>query len=165
MPAVYRLIKTRHANTAFDGYGARTHGGRWNSKGGAACYASDSIALAVLEVLVHLRDTEILESYTLCTLELPDEEIMVLDPSALPEDWQGDPAPLSTAAIGDGWLAGGDGLALAIPSIIIPAQWNYLLNPAHPEYARLVAASQQCEPFRFDGRLLSMASAGEGSGR
>lgn len=159
MPTVYRLIKTRHAGTAFDGYGAKTYGGRWNSKGVAACYASDSVALAVLEVLVHLRDTGILESYTLCSLDLPEDEVMELDPAALPEEWRADPAPISTAAIGDGWLAAGESLALAIPSTIIPSQRNYLLNPAHPAYAQRVAAAAHCEPFSLDGRLLGAASA------
>ncbi len=158
MPVVYRIIKTRYAENTFDGYGAKKYGGRWNSKGVAVTYTSDTVSLAALEVLVHLHNPAILEAYTLCALEIPDDEVLVLAEEALPDDWRLDPAPLSTAGIGDDWVAGGDSLALAVPSTIIPMQNNILLNPGHAAFAEVVK-TVRCEPFTFDQRLLA-AKAG-----
>ncbi len=150
---VYRLIKERYADSALDGSGARTHGGRWNSKGVAVVYASDSVALAALELLVHLHRSEVLNRYILFTLELPDEAVMVLDDAALPADWRRDPPSSSTAVIGDKWTASAFSLVLAVPSTLVPQQRNVLLNPAHPDFAAVKGAAR-AEPFNFDLRLL-----------
>ncbi len=152
MPTVYRLLKAKYADNAFDGYGAKTYGGRWNSKGVAVTYTSDTVSLAVLEVLVHLHNPAVLEAYTLCSLEIQEAEVLELAEDALPEDWQLDPAPLSTAGIGDGWLAGGMSMALAVPSTIVTVQKNILLNPDHPAFAAALK-TVRCEPFTFDQRL------------
>jgi len=149
----YRLVKARFADTALDGSGAKAHGGRWNSKGITMVYASDSIALAALELLVHLHRSEVLNQYVLCSLALPDEGVMVLDHSTLPADWRGDPPPSSTAAIGDEWIASGLSLALAVPSTLVPQQRNVLLNPVHAAYETIIDAAAT-EPFKFDPRLL-----------
>lgn len=159
MPVVYRLIKTRYAEHAFDGYGAKKFGGRWNSKGALACYASDSVALAVLEVLVHTKDAATLHHYSLCSLTIPERLVEVLADDALPIEWQADPAPLSTAAIGDEWLSTKQAIALAVPSTIVPMQKNFLLNPAHPGFDACVAKEKRCKPFRFDARLLRQRGA------
>jgi RES domain-containing protein len=149
---VYRLVKERYAGSALDGSGAKAHGGRWNSRGVAAVYASDSVALAALELLVHLHRSAVLNRYVLFTLQVPDEAVMVLDEAALPQDWRGDPPPSSTAAIGDEWAMSGLSLALAVPSTLILEQRNVLLNPAHPGFAAVRGAAKP-EPFNFDPRL------------
>lgn len=150
----YRLAKARYADTALDGSGAKTHGGRWSSKGVAMLYASDTIALAALELLVHLHRGEILNQYVLFSLIVADERVMVLDDGALPADWRGDPAPSSTAAIGDEWIASGLSLALAVPSTLVPRQRNILFNPTHRDFEAIIA-SVSTEPFDFDPRLTS----------
>lgn len=149
---VYRLVKERFAETALDGLGAKVYGGRWNHKGHAVVYSSDSIALAALELLVHLHRSEVLNGYWLVTLDLPDEAALVLDDSALPADWREDPAPVSTAAIGSAWLSGGQSLALSVPSVLIPQQRNLLLNPAHAASGALFETATR-QPFDFDPRL------------
>jgi len=148
----YRLVKTRFESTALDGSGAKTHGGRWNSKGVAMIYASDSISLAALELLVHLHRAEVLRHYVLFQLELPDESVMCLDKQAVPADWRADPPPSSTAAIGDEWIASGLSLALSVPSTLVPRQRNLLLNPAHPAFKEVVAGTSST-PYGFDPRL------------
>ncbi|EGV18601.1 RES family NAD+ phosphorylase [Thiocapsa marina] len=150
---VFRLVKERFADNALDGSGAKVYGGRWNRKGHATVYTSDSIALAVLELLVHLHRSEVLNRYRLVTLDLPDEEILVLDDPGLPEDWRDDPAPVSTAAIGTAWLAGGQSLALSVPSVLIPQQRNLLLNPAHAASGG-VFATATLQQFDLDPRLV-----------
>jgi RES domain-containing protein len=150
---VYRLAKERYLHSALDGSGAKAHGGRWNSKGVAIIYASDSAALAALELLVHLHRTEVLNHYMLFTLELPDDGLMVLDETAIPADWRADPPPSSTAAIGNEWALSGISLALAVPSTLVPQQRNILINPAHPDFEALASMATR-EPFNFDPRLV-----------
>ncbi len=149
----YRLVKARYADSALDGSGAKAYGGRWNSKGVAMVYASDTVSLAVLELLVHLHRNEVLNHYRLFGLDLPDASVMRLDPRALPADWRSDPPPSSTAAIGDEWISRRPSLGLAVPSTLVPQQRNLLLNPAHPDFEALVAGASS-EPFSFDPRLV-----------
>jgi len=149
---VYRLIKQKYADDPLDPQGAKLHGGRWNSKGIPAVYASDSIALAALEKVVHLHRSDILNRFVLCKILLADEAIMTLAMDTLPPDWREDPPPSSTIAIGDEWLSSGESLALAVPSTIVPQQFNLIINPKHPDFGTL-RDSVVIERFIFDARL------------
>lgn len=153
MTQVYRLVKAKYKDDLLDAQGAKRHGGRWNSKGKAALYTADSVSLAALELLVHLHRSAVLNHYLLVTIELPDEAVMILDAKALPPDWRNDPAPLSTQTLGDEWLSSHQSLVLAVPSTIVPQQFNLLVNPEHHGFAAL-AKSIKSEPFVFDSRLL-----------
>ena len=150
---VYRLVKERYAPSGLDGAGAKLYGGRWNLRGQALLYTSDSIALTALELLVHLHRSEILNSYHLITLDVPDAALLTLDDAELPADWRADPPPASTAAIGAAWLKGASSIGLLVPSVLIPKQRNILLNPAHPDFPA-AAATAAFEPFDFDSRLV-----------
>jgi len=159
----WRLIKSRHAAAAFDGEGARLHGGRWNSPGTRVAYASDSIALATLEVLAHLQSTAVLQAYSVVSLSFPDESVELLTTSLLPARWRRFPSPPENQAIGDQWVAQGRSLILRVPSAIIPSAANFLINPSHPEFAKVVIGRP--ERFAFDRRLLSSGEAAKrGSG-
>jgi RES domain-containing protein len=148
----WRLVKSRHAGAAFDGEGARLHGGRWNSPGARVAYASDSIALAALEVLAHLQSTAVLQAYSLATIQFPVSEMEVLAAASLPKGWRRFPSPPDNHAIGDSWLAETRSLVLKVPSAIIPSASNFLINPAHPGFSRVVI--ERPERFAFDPRLL-----------
>jgi RES domain-containing protein len=148
----WRLVKSRHAGAAFDGEGARLHGGRWNSAGIRIAYASDSMALAALEVLAHLQSTTVLQSYSLATIRFPESLIEVLEPATLPKGWRRYPSPLENQAIGDRWIAEGKSLVLRVPSAIIPSAANFLVNPLHPEFGSAII--ERPERFAFDPRLL-----------
>jgi len=148
----YRLVKARFASTALDGSGAKTHGGRWNSKGVAMIYTSDSVSLAALELLVHLHRSAVLNHYVLFSLDIPDESVMWLDEQAVPANWRADPPPSSSAAIGDEWIASGQSLALSVPSTLVPQQRNLLLNPTHPTFKTVVDGASS-EPFDFEPRM------------
>ncbi|GJL34039.1 hypothetical protein TUM17576_08590 [Enterobacter hormaechei] len=148
----WRLVKERYALTAFDGYGARTFGGRWNSPGHECVYLGESKALCVLETLVHLEIEDIAKGYCFLTLDVPRNLIATLDLAALPADWKADPPPVSTQHIGDEWLASTkNGLILRVPSTIT-GEWNALFNPEHPQAAK-VLKSVKSEPFMLDPRL------------
>jgi RES domain-containing protein len=153
MPDFFRLVKARYADQAFDGEGARLGGGRWNSKGVAVVYVADSVALAALELLIHLHSHQILNRYRLYRIEIDELDLLSLDDRDLPPDWRDDPPPSSTARIGDGWVASGESLGLRVPSAVIPPQHNLLISPAHPRFERALETVRD-EPFVFDPRLI-----------
>ena len=78
---------------------------------------------------------------------------MIRSEQSLPEDWQVSPAPLSTADIGDQWLDQTGSALLAVPSVIVPQEVNYLLNPAHPRHVKIIDTAEQIS-FSADSRLL-----------
>lgn len=147
----WRLLKTKHAAHAFDGEGARLYGGRWSSPGRPVIYLASNLALAVLEVLVHLQDTAPLPAYSHARAEFDDALVQTLGRDAFPDDWTLDPAPASTRAIGDAWLEQLRSAVLRVPSAVVHRECNYLVNPLHPDFPRV--AFGELEPFRFDVRL------------
>lgn len=148
----YRLVKTKYASDPLSPVGAKTYGGRWNSKGTPAVYLAGSIALAALEKLVHLHHTEIFSHFMLCELVIPNDEIMVLRERDLPKDWREEPAPASTMAIGDEWLQKQDSLALRVPGTVIPQEYNYVINPEYSAFSDLEETLTK-HKFLFDPRL------------
>lgn len=80
------------------------------------------------------------------------EEVLVEKVMALPFDWTEEPPPASTQDIGNLWVKEQRSAILEIPSVIIPGEPNYLLNPAHPDFRRIQIGKP--EPFAFDPRLL-----------
>lgn len=137
MPEAWRIVKRKHEGTAFTGEGARLFGGRWTSPGRPAVYTSATIALATLEMLVHLETALPLPAYSLFPVTIPDDLVALLDPDDLPDGWQAYPAPPATQHLGDAWLAAGATPVLRVPSAVVPSEHNYLLNPAHPAFQRL----------------------------
>ncbi len=149
--SAWRITKQKHAKSAFDGEGARLYGGRWNSPGTRMIYTAQSQSLAVLEVLVHLDSPELLKKYVLFEVSIDLSCMRDLDFSLLPRNWKADPAPAKVQAIGDDWVAGGSSAVLRVPSTLVPGESNFLLNPRHPDFAKLRIA--RAHPFQFDPRL------------
>ena len=151
MPTLYRLVKAKFADSAFSGEGARLAGGRWNSKGRSCVYLGSTIALCVLEMLVHLQDTSELGAFALFELDVPDDQLMELNSAELPKDWASDPAPQALQEIGDAWLAANECAVLLVPSSIT-GEHNAILNPANPGAAAIIATAKP-RPFPIDARL------------
>ena len=152
MPAAWRIVKTRFASQAFDGEGARANGGRWNSVGVRIVYASASISLAALELVVHLENIDVLPSYSIIEVNFDSSLVTRLNRSRLPASWQDNPPPPELFAIGDAWISAGSSVVLEVPSAVIESEVNYLINPAHPDFKLLTIGPAR--PFRLDGRLL-----------
>lgn len=131
---VWRIVKRKYADPAFSGEGARRAGGRFNSPGQPVVYTSESLALAELEMLVHLPTDRLLASYVAFRAHVPSERIDVLDREVLPSNWRSDPAPQSIREIGDEWLWAETSLALRVPSAVVPSEDNVLINPSHPGF-------------------------------
>jgi RES domain-containing protein len=155
VPDAWRIVKAKHALSAFDGEGARRFGGRWSSPGRSAVYVSQSLALATLEVLVHLGTAAPLGAYVFFPVRIPDDAVRRVERSALPPDWREHPTPASARALGDGWLTRADSTALEVPSAIVATESNYLLNPVHPDFARITVG--EATPFHWDPRLRRVA--------
>jgi RES domain-containing protein len=155
MPLVWRLSSPYYA-TRLDGKGNVQRGARWNSPGRGVVYASFNLSLAVLETLVQLP-AELrsnLPSMTAVRIDVPDDVALE---EVTREQLPNDLADAATAArcreLGDAWLATERSLALVAPSLIVPQEWNLLINPAHPLMERVRIIST--EPFRFDARLIA----------
>jgi len=106
----------------------------------------------MLEIMVHLDDNSLLNHYVMYQLTLSDENILSLDRDRLPKNWRDEPAPPETADIGDIWLEEMTSLALAVPSVIVPHEYNYILNPAHKDFEHFVQTAREVT-FHPDSRL------------
>lgn len=150
MGEAWRIVKVRHAATAFDGEGPRLYGGRWNSAGVRVVYASFTKSLAALETLVHLN-LPVTSQYVAIPLRF-DEALVEIFPAAdLPVGWNDEPPSLVSQQIGDTWAKNSRSVLLALPSVLT-GETNFLINPAHPHFARIRIGKP--EPFTFDSRLL-----------
>ncbi len=151
MPKAYRIVKPKFANTAFDGEGARLFGGRWNSKGVKIVYTSASASLATLETFVHLGIDARTVSHLLIEIDIPDEIIIKLDPSQLPDYWSVNPTPEACQTIGNRWVASMKSAVLAVPSAIMKIERNYLINPEHPDFKNIII--EKGTSYVFDERM------------
>lgn len=152
MIEAWRITKRRYAAQAFDGEGARRFGGRWSSVGHRAVYASESLALATLELLVHLESSALLGAYVAIPLRIPPRLVEQVRTKQLPEDWRSYPAPVALQRLGNAWLDSGKSAVLRVPSVIVPTEFNYLLNPGHKDFSKIHVG--EARPFALDGRLL-----------
>lgn len=152
MTTLWRLVKKTHQADAFNGEGARLAGGRWNLTGTPVVYLSETLSLAALELFVHLPISA--RSLALVAFEVgvPDGvKIEALDEDRLPRVWREEPAPEETQRIGNAWVEKGDTLLLRVPSVVVPTEHNYVMNPAHRDYAALKISRPR--PFSFDPRM------------
>lgn len=150
--AAWRIVKAKYAATAFSGEGAARVGGRWSSPGRRVVYTSDSLALAALELLVHINPPVPL-AWVALSCEFDGAMVERLEPADLPEGWRDHPPSRRTQAIGDEWLRSGRSAVLAVPSALITREVNFLFNPVHPDFTRIRVGA--AEPFVYDSRLLS----------
>jgi RES domain-containing protein len=146
----FRIVKKRHALSAFSGDGARAYGGRWNFPGIPMVYAAHTRALAALESLAHYAGAERRLTFITFAIEIPDKLAIHVDPAALPRGWRSDEPNPSTQAIGTEWQRGGRSAALVVPSVLVPQEFCVLLNPEHPDIDKIMVSYP--EPFSFDAR-------------
>jgi RES domain-containing protein len=149
----WRIVKAKHAATAFDGEGARLQGGRWNSPGTPMVYTSQSAALAALEMLVHLGRSATLRAYVLVACRYDAALVLRLDRKRLPKSWRSYPPPPRLQQLGDAWVKSDTSAVLEVPSAVIDTESNYLINPGHRDARAIRIADPQ--PFALDLRLLA----------
>ena len=148
---LWRICQRRYA--AFDGKGASLAGGRWNRPGMAVVYASGTLSLAVLEVFVHADADLLPPNLVTIAAEIPDESsmetVLIAD---LPPGWREYPPPERLQDIGSMWALEQRTLLLSVPSAVVPEEHNYLINPNHPQFARVSVGALRS--FSFDTRLI-----------
>lgn len=148
---VWRLCSAKFGASAFSGEGAELYGGRWSPPGIRIAYCAESRALAVVEVLANAEEQDRLFALDWLLVSAEVAPDMVEKPARFPGNWQQYPHPRDTQLIGAEWVRARRSVALRVPSAVVPGEFNYLLNPAHPHYARLRIGQPQ--PFTFDPRL------------
>jgi RES domain-containing protein len=140
---VYRICKTRY--TALDEEGSRLYGGRWNSQGRPAVYTSTHLALAALELLVHLDFDNLPVDLVWLKIEIADASSFETFPNSIA------PNERDAAAFGDEWLTAKRSLCLHVPSAVLSVEQNVILNPLHAEFAKVQTVGTN--DFVFDDRL------------
>jgi RES domain-containing protein len=146
------MTPATHLSTALSGAGAALRGGRWNSKGVAAVYASIDAATTVLELLAAFDPGEAPEhGFRLLQLQLPDD-VPVVEPAleALPAGWDLPEKTAETQAFGNAFLRGGQALVLIVPSATLPEARNAVINPAHERVREI--KTLRTRGFSFDPR-------------
>ena len=150
MPVAHRIVKARHALAAFSGEGARIAGGRWNRPGDAVVYASASLALAAMELFVHLGEDGLHIPFVSFRIEIPDT-VQVQHCRRPPAGWRDEPPQEPSMRYGLAWLRRGSTAVLVVPSAIVPPESNVLLNPLHPDFDKIRIG--RARPFAFDPRM------------
>jgi RES domain-containing protein len=151
---VFRIGLARYLRTrkeAFSGRGGVVSSGRWHTQGHPIVYTAQSLSLAALEILVHLKETRDVRPFVSYAADIPDD--LILKPDAYPTRWKS--RIEMSRAIGDTWLAAKAAPALRVPTILAPGEWNVLLNPVHPQFS-LSWIEAGPERFTFDARLLTL---------
>ncbi len=152
MIPVFRLCKSNYKQDLI-GKGAELAGGRWNSKGTPILYTSESRALAVAELAVHIALGNVPQDYYLLSLLIPEHSISQIKLSDLTRTWNKFPYSKQTQEIGDRFISEGTFLVLKVPSAIVPGEYNYLINPKHREMNQIQLTASVV--FEFDQRLFT----------
>jgi RES domain-containing protein len=142
--AVWRIAVEAPAYAANDlrGTGAKMTGGRWNTKGTPLVYCATNIALATLETVHYLRTGGLPYNRYLVRIDVPDavwNARQILAP--LPGGWDAIPAGLASRTAGDAWIRSGTSALLLVQSVIVPDEYNVLVNPFHPDAGALAATT------------------------
>ena len=142
------------------GEGGRRVAARWHERGRPAVYLAEHPALALLETLVHLEidPDELPSHYQLLTVEAPHavavEELTEAELAARIVNWRR--TPEHTRMLTRAWFDERRTALLRVPSAIVPAAFNYLFNPLHPDAARIAVVARQTAEFdtRLFGRFI-----------
>jgi len=149
---IYRILREAYARNPFDGEGAYLYGGRWSSAGTRVSYASEHQSLAMLEYFIHLDKDDPPDDLVLAVAEIPESiKRGTLKISALPANWRESSAPPELAQYGDEFAQAGRNCLLMVPSVLAPSESNCLLNPAHPDFQKIIVRG--VEPLAYDARM------------
>lgn len=115
-------------------------------------YGSQSLSLAALEILVHADPADLPDDMVATAAEIAPEHIKTIGENELPPNWRAlDPSPHQLVQMGRNWLESDESMVLAVPSVVIPEECNYLINPDHPDFSTLLI--HRPIAFEFDPRL------------
>lgn len=145
---LYRITLAKWANSLV----ASGRAARWNSADRFVIYTASSRALACLENVVHRTGRGLQADFRTICINVPDTlPVQTIDLGTLPANWADYEQYAYCQQLGDTWLMERRSAILQVPSAIIPAEHNYLLNPQHPDFPFIEI--KHIEPFRFDSRI------------
>jgi len=149
----FRLTREKFAHS-LSGKGAAIKGARWNSVGVELIYTASNRSLAMAEVAVHFTLATLPADYVMVSLEIPDDiPYLQIEPGDLPTNWKEFPHPSSTQIFGDTFVFENIFCILKIPSVVTQGDYNLLINPKHPDFAKI--RIMRIEKFPFDKRIFS----------
>lgn len=152
MTRVYRILRKPYAKRPIDGEGAFRYGGRWSSVGTRLAYTAEHLSLAMIEYFIHIDPDDPPRDLVLATAEIPEGvSRTTLSRRQLPEGWRKSPPSPELADIGDRFVRERNAAVLIVPSALAPAESNWLINPEHPEFARIHLRS--VDTFEYDPRF------------
>lgn len=148
----YRIGQTKYAR---DRRGSGVDG-RWNLLGTYVIYTGGSLALSCLEKLAHTPGTSLYAGdFSVTIFEVPDsltiKEITIKELTKINADWIKVINYPITQKLGNNWLKEQETAILKVPSAIIDLEYNYLFNPAHPDFNKIKISA--VNEFNFDTRL------------
>ncbi|MDB5262819.1 MAG: hypothetical protein JWQ14_2100 [Adhaeribacter sp.] len=149
---LYRIVFERFADRLY----APGFSGRWNHDGQFVIYAASSRSLASMENMVHKMGQGVLGTkFTMMVLEVPDNlPTTTITPQELPANWKLASSYALTQPLGSVWYETGATLLLKVPSAVVPAEYNFVLNARHPDFAKVLVKAR--EPFVYDYRFISI---------
>lgn len=133
--------------------------GRWHNKGTEIAYAAATESLSLLEILVHLTVSQLPRDHICHRIEIPEDCVDFVPEELLPADWL-EESPHLSRDFGSAWVKGYSSAALAIPSVVVPREYNYLLNPVHRDFKQISVVDSW--PLRIDPRLSAGAGVSTG---
>jgi RES domain-containing protein len=144
----YRMVPKKWAASSFSGEGAKRFGGRWNPKGTLAIYGSEHLSLAVLEIRVNQAEIHPDEQYVYYSVTFDESLVKFVEKP--PFDWlitfKEDASLTGSQLFGAQWLREKRSAVLSVPSSVIHSERNLILNPVHPDFAKIKIS----EPIDID---------------
>jgi RES domain-containing protein len=149
----WRVVKGKYWGEAFSGEGALKFGGRWNSIGTPLVYTSESLSLATLEILTGGISIHLLSKYVKIPVDFEASLVESIAAANVPKEWRNYPPSIKTQKIGDNWVKESRSVVLKVASVVIKEEFNYLINPVHPDFKKISIGKP--EVYSFDPRLIS----------
>ena len=148
---MWRITHRDYKDSVFTGEGAKLFGGRFNSEGTPLVYTSGNLSLAMLEMFVQSNDRDYFKNCLFFYVDLAEDLIFKPSPEDFPEGWNQVPFGNSSQQFGDKWISSGSKPVMQIPSVVVPVEYNFVLNPAHPDFHQI--SYQEFDSVVFDERL------------
>lgn len=145
---VFRIGLAKYTHTL----AASGRAARWNPNDVEMIYTAGSRSLACLENVVHRNQIGLNQLFKVMTIEIPDDlYILSIEQKKLQPDWTEFHNMPVTQKLGEEWVKAGKSAVLKVPSAIISAEYNYLINPLHPDFKFIKLLKS--EIFIFDKRI------------
>lgn len=151
---VWRIVREKYLDKALTGEGAKLWGGRWNPVGQPAVYCAGHLSLGILEMIVHLDEYIDIHRFVAVPVSFEEKSVWTLSSDQLPGGWNELPIGPASIAVGEKWLNEKKHMVLSVPSIIVPLEHNYIIDPLHIDFTSIESGTPR--KIRLDPRLYNL---------